>query len=278
MAKYQHTFPFNPLLYTQGEDREHLVAVFEDQKVKVPMDLRALRRGKCWAVQLPTGVFLNEYRVGVADFSDDLQARDSLLARIRESYGYQQYRTARSLITKDGVLYYHQNLINLIAKHADVPSFFRALDVFLRHAQQNPELIKGKREPRPFMPPEERMRVLGHRARGPAWSPAEDQILRQWFGKRTVGADAGMHVKLTDEEWTRVLELLGGRRTQDSVRGRISVLNKQLARELAVNGYVPRDRMREYMSRVLGERPWRPRIEPRSRRPRRPRESVASVN
>lgn len=266
---------FEPRLYVQGDDLERLFTIFQGQKISGQFKLRARRRREYWSIQLPTGTFLDEFRPGVADYAADVAARDALIQTIRSAYNHRQFRSGRAIVEDDGTLYYHQELINLFAKHAEQPAFFRALNAFLKAAVAKPELIKGSTaDARPFVPPAERGKTLGQTRRGPGWSLEEDQVLRQWFGVRTVGDLAGQHAKLTPDEWDRVLAALGGRRTPASVRKRISILNAQLAREMSVNGVVPRDRLREYMARVLGERPWRPRTEaaaPRSRAPRRRR-------
>lgn len=257
----RHTFPFNPLLYARGEDLQYLQRVFEEQKVSNSFELQALRRRNFWAIQLPTGTFLGEFRPGMADFSADMMAREATLKAIREEYGFRQHDPRRAIVEHHGVLYYHQSLIELLRRRHENPAFLNAVSAFLRAAQQHPELIKGPPPARrAYIPPEQRLTVLGHYARGPEWSPVEDQGLRQWFGKRTVGPHAGQHAKLTEDEWTRVRELFDGRRTVASIRRRISVLNAQLQREMMVNGFIPRDRIREYMDRVLGERPWFPRV------------------
>lgn len=266
---------FTPIEYVQGDDLERLFTLFNEQKINGQFKLRARRRREYWSIQLPTGTFLDEFRPGVADYAADVAARDALIQIIRASYGVRQFRNDRAIVEVEGTLLYHQELISLFAKHAEQPAFFKAVAAFLKAAAAKPELIKGRASRgREFVPPEERGRTLGQVRRGPGWTPEEDQVLRQWFGVRTVGDLAGQHAKLTPDEWDRVLSALGGRRTPASVRKRISILNAQLAREMSVNGVVPRDRIREYMARVLGERPWRPRTEaaaPRSRAPRRRR-------
>ena len=97
-------------------------------------------------------------------------------------------------------------------------------------------------------------------------------MLRAWFGKHEVGEHQGRHAPLTPAQWELVLQQhLKGRRTLAHVKARISVLNRQLRHSMLVDGFLPRDRVVEFMDAALGEHRirvprFRPRIKGRSYR------------
>ena len=99
------------------------------------------------------------------------------------------------------------------------------------------------------------------------WVPWEDNVLRAWFGKRTVGEHAGKHAPLSDQQWESVLQdRLKGRRTKAQVKVRISALNRQLRHSMLVDGFLPRDKVAEFQRLALGEHRIRvPRFRPRIR-------------
>lgn len=104
------------------------------------------------------------------------------------------------------------------------------------------------------------------------WQPWEDDVLRAWFGVRSFGEHEGRHAPLTDQQWDIVLQThLKGRRTKPQVKVRISTLNRALRHSLLVDGFLPRDKVREFQDRALGEYRirvprFRPRIKGRSYR------------
>ena len=264
---------FSPFLYASPEDAAVLRPFWVENRLDETLTLNALRRHKNWAIELPIGTFVNELRPGVASFEEDYAAREAAMEHARKVFNYQQLRRERAFIRFEGALYYHQNAIGLLRRHVEHPAFLNAVHAFLRAAQLDLTLIKGPpKHRRPFIPLTQRVEVFGHTARGPAWTPEEDQVLRQWFGKRTVGDLAGQHTALTSDEWQRVFDALGQRRSKASIRQRINGLNNILRRSMCVEGYVPRDRLREYMDLALGEKPRRPRAAPipKPRKPRSP--------
>lgn len=261
----RYTFNFDPLNHARPEDRDYLSELFEIQQISSPFKLVALRRRQFWAVTLPIGVFQNEFREGFADYSANIAARGRMLAQARTDFGI-RIPAGRVTIENGGDLFYHQHVIDVFRRVAPDPAFFNALHAFLTLAKAQPALIKGVSKKRPFVPLEKRTRRAVGLARGPAWSTAEDLVLRQWFGRRTYGDQAGKHVALSDAEWQGVLDRLDQRRSKGSVRARLVVLNHQLKRELTVDGYIPRARYEEYYSRVLGENPRAPRVAPPRRR------------
>ncbi len=271
------TFTFQPLNHLRIDDLEPFQDLLEAQRGSTEFTLSALRRRMYWAVSLPLGVFAGDYRPSRTEFFDELAARNQLIERAAQDFNL-RVPNGRGIIERGGVLYYHQHLIAILRRVHPEPAFFNALHVFLEAAQRNPTLIKGKKRERTPLPPTARPRINGRLARGLAWLPHEDLVLRQWFGPRVYGPDAGKHVALSDAEWDMVLEALGRQRTRGSVLARIIVLNQELRRELTVDGYIPKQRYAEYYQRVLGENPRPPRVAParRTRAPRRPRASIAA--
>lgn len=263
-----------PILdYASPTDRPYLEDLLKEQRVNPTFQLIAKRRRAKWAISVPAGMFVNDFREGIVSYDLDMAARNECMAKVKESYGYQSWRNDRSILNDAGTVLYHHDLLDLFRRNLENPVFTNTLYAFLTAATARPALIKGARAKKPFVPPGERHALLGHYARGPAWSDAEDLVLHQWFGPRTIGPHAGQHAPLTPDEWTSVLARLGNLRSVAAIRQRITVLNLRLARELSVNGYVPRDRLRPYMQRVLGERPRRPRLDAISQR-RPPKRAV----
>lgn len=259
---------FRAIDYSYNESREALLTLASKQNVTLAFNLRALRRKHFWAIELPLGIFLGDLRPGLVTLDDDMRVRDGILDRIYRQNKAKRLHSGRMVIHWNGSVFYHQQIIRAI-KDCEVtalPELFQAFHEFLAAAQNNPELIKGKKT-RPFIPLEQRKAEFGYIARGPSWLPEEDTILRQWFGPRTVGADAGYHALLTDQEWESVLSALNHRRTRASIRQRMVAMNRALRAELSIDGYIPRDRYREYFSRALGEKPRKPRLSlPRRKR------------
>jgi hypothetical protein len=260
------TVMFQPLNFVKDEDLSNLKEMFASQRVVVPMSLKVLQRRNDFAVALTPGIFANNFNDFESTYATDAAQRDAIIAKIKETYPFRAWRPGRAIIERDGQLYYHRDFVALLREHAPHPAFFQALYAFLNAARADSALIKGPRRPRTVLPPAQRVRVAGRLTRGLGWTPNEDQVLRQWFGIRTVGDHAGHHAPLTEAEWARVLELLGDMRTRRSILQRITVLNLAVKREFSVDGYIPRARVREYMARALGERPRFPRLAPSRKR------------
>lgn len=262
-----YTYVFDALQHAAPEDQAALFMLFKTLNISGKFPVVLLRRREFWAMTLPEGIFVNDPRPGIVSFADDVAARDALLLKLktlRISVG----RRSRIFIDHQGQLYCHQRALDVLRRHAEHPALLNAAYRFLEAARLNPASVKPSRV-RPYVEPSLR-RKLGNRAvRGPGWAPHEDLVLRQWFGIRTVGPDAGHHAVLSPDEWQLVLAQLQGRRSMASIRQRLTALNLALKHELSVDGYIPRDRLREYMLRVLGTRPRRPRVA--LKKPRRTR-------
>jgi hypothetical protein len=229
-----------------------------------------------WSATLPIGIFIGDFRPNAVSFETHVHRRDELVEQaVREDeHRRAPVRRHQRVVERDGQLFYHLELLRFLRTRLDLPYFVDALYRFLLDAVKDPTLIIPKRPRAPFVPPEKRKEHFGLKnttsCRGPAWTPQEDAVLRRWFGRRLIGEKAGEHTMLSDSEWERVLrDELQGRRTKASVRGRLVVLNKVLLQEFLVGGYVPRDRVRDYMDRVLGEQPRLPPYKERKYRKRK---------
>ncbi len=127
--------------------------------------------------------------------------------------------------------------------------------------------VQVGKAPQPERPPSQARQGWARR-----WSPQEDAVIRSWFGLRAFGEHEGRHAPLTDREWSVVLDQhLNGKRTKRQVKVRISTLNRELRVSLLVDGFLPRDKVREFQDRALGEQRirvprFRPRIKGRSYR------------
>ncbi len=264
-ASRHHRFRFDSLMYAHPAERDSLAALLAEQNVSPVFEIDALRRRRSWATTLPLGTFGGDFRVGIASFDNEAAAR---AVAIKEAVQLcrRYIAPSRRLFIWEGNEYCPALLVESL-RHVVTPRWFlNALHNFLQAAEKDPTLIRGIRQ-RPFVPLEQRkIAAHGGRVRGPAWTAEEDMIIRQWFGPRAYGEHAGKHVKLTDAEWAKVLERLGGNRTRCGVLARIRHLNHQLKRELTVDGYIPKTSYPTYFERVLGENPRPPRVSPVRRR------------
>lgn len=274
MARQEFPYTFSPLLYIDPHERGDLEQQLADQGVSPLFSLHILRRKNAWATTLPPGAFEGDFRAGIATLAPEY-ARTFASARtprITGSLGRRPFHATYKPTETSGRVYHHVEAIRALRPHIARPAFLNALYAFLLRAVEYPELVVPPAPGRPFIPHADRQRHFGlkqHYCRGPAWTDAEDAVLRRWFGQRTVGEHAGRHVRLSPAMWERVLSELDNRRTRPSIRQRLSDLNKQLLTEFAVGGLVPRARLTEYMSRAIGEMPRVPPVG--GRRPSAPR-------
>lgn len=279
MRQNSYETQFNPLSYLPDGVSSALRGVLIAQNVDIPMKLKAFHRRTHWALAVPVGVFHNDYRLDdpTPDDIDRHRGERELLLldahkNLRARYGAvrRPWLPRSDVLELDGHFCYTLATLQIFAEYSKARSFFTAAAAFIKAANNDFTLIRpDTHNTTPFTPIEERITKFGSMVRGPEWTEDEDTVLRRWFGQRTIGDCAGKHVKLTPEEWEIVLAALRGRRTEMSVRHRISVLNKRLHDEMSVDGYVARTRLREYMARVLGERPRQPRMYSKKRRSRR---------
>lgn len=259
---------FSPLGYAQGDDVIYLANLLHTQGVPSTFDLRVHRRRNAWGCTLPVGAFDNDYRPAVVTWDQHTASRARITTLARQDLPARRRPIPRcyDVLSHEGAFYYHPEALRVYARYAPHGAFFTALARFLEAANHDPKLITPRRNA-PFIPIAARAATFGKVVRGPAWEPAEDAVLRRWFGQRSVGEHAGHHVPLTEEEWARVLADLP-RRNRNGVRNRLAELNAPLKVEFFRDGFVPRDRLPQYMARVLGERPRIPIRPPRIRRRR----------
>jgi hypothetical protein len=275
MAYPTYTILFTPAMHLTGSESTVLAGYFRDQGVAPPFKLRVLRRRGAWAATLPIGIYQNDFRPDVTTREAHLTCWNEVLAQAVKDDAFKRMpvRNHQKVLDRDGELFYHLETLRFLRSRLDPPYFVDALYRFLLDATKNLALIVPKVSRASFIPPEKRKEhfgLKGSSCRGPAWTSDEDAVLRRWFGQRTTGPAAGQHETLSEEQWQRVLEVeLKGRRTKASVRGRFVQLNDELLKEFLLDGYVPLHRVREYMTRAIGERPRRPPIRERKARKRR---------
>lgn len=280
MAYRVFEYTFSPLTRVGGNDFDVLSDCFSSQSLSPSFTLNALRRKFSWATTLPLGVFVGDYRPNAVTATEHLAEHDRLMLDLplpepnatEVPLGDIRYHRPRRLdqhvVERDGKRFYAPQALRLLAPKVPHPAFLDALCAFLEDASRDPSMIIPK-APKPYIPPEQRKAYFGLKAdmcRGPGWTEEEDAVLRRWFSCRTVGVNAGKHVKLTEQEWEAVMVELKGRRSVASIRNRMVDLNKSLFNAYAKDGYIPYDKIRLYMQNVLGERPRAPKIRPRALR------------
>jgi hypothetical protein len=268
----KHTwFPYNflPLVYADNYDRVDLEQVFKEQGVEPSFPLVARRRHGSWITTLPPGVFLNEFRAGIVP--DIRPSYEALLNASRTRVGTRG--KPRRLLPRHHAptdtpphLFHHVEAVRVFRECATLkhPAFLNAMYNFLLRAEADRALIVPPRPRPPYDP-------ANHDGqRGPAWTAAEDNVLRRWFGMHTFGEHKGKHVPLSPEQWELVFAALGGQRTRAAVQQRLCALNKITLREFLVAGFVPQTQLKAYMKRALGEKPRLPPVGGRRRAAPRP--------
>lgn len=182
------------------------------------------------------------------------------LDRRRESpLGF--FKPRKEATLRGGRGFYSAMFLEQVGPFLALPASTAALAAFVRAADEG-QVQVGKASPEPSW-------GISHSR---AWQPWEDTVIRNWFSRRTYGEHQGQHIPLTEAQWQTVLEThLRGRRTRKQVKVRITTLNRALRVSLLVDGFLPRDKVREFQDRSLGEHRirvprFRPRIKGRSYR------------
>ena len=261
------TYDFKPTEWTDAAGYAHIVTMLNAcGSPHVFKGLHAWQARHQWRLEMPIGLFTGNYTPGAVNLTDELAARDALAAKIRPK----RYRPT-DMVMHEGVLYYRKPVIQRLGGYAESPVMFNALLAFWDAAEKNRGLIKPPPPKAPRLMPWERKQRDGAVWRGPAWTPEEDTVLRQWFGRRTVGPEAGRHAYLTPDQWNVVLDALGRRRSQASVRQRLVVLNDRLRQEFVdrkyiSGGFISKKHNEDWLDRVLGERPRPLNVRPSPRR------------
>lgn len=252
-----YTYGFSPLTWVTGTQRDQLAdRLIADGSGIDFIGLDAWRARHQWQLALPKGVFSNDYRPD-ATWDREYSARDALFETIQP-----RWFRVRDIVERAGVVYYRRHVLERVRDYHEHPAMIYALLAFWEAAERDRNLIGRAARPRPFVAPEQRLERFGVPCRGPGWTKDEDAVLQRWFGRRTIGPNAGHHVPLSTAEWETVLDELGRRRTRSSVTQRLGVLNERLRREFVANGLLRNGiatvaNAEAWLRRVLGERPRR---------------------
>lgn len=213
--------------------------------IDLVLRLELLRRREKWAVALPVGFFAGNPRPGAVTPEHELEARQKLLASLRESHGARAL-SHRDSVERDGLVFYRPGAIKLFESVLPHAWLFRAMGRYLRHIQAHPDEVWRIYTPAA----KERPLTDGRRSRGVKWTPQEDAILRQWFCAR----EDGKHHPLTPMQWTIVLTRLQERHPKYSVKCRIRALNAALKKSLMTDGMLTAASELVYRRQALGER------------------------
>jgi hypothetical protein len=258
MTKHQvhFTFSFKPMEWVDSTHFAQLNArLLEDKSPFEFTGLNAWQARHQWQLEVPLGLFANDFRPGLITPTQDLEARDTLFDQMRPK----RFRQV-DISTRDGVTYYRKPVLEQVRAYHEHPAMAHALLAFWSAAEKDRRLIKPAPPKKPLLMPWERKQRDGDAWRGPPWTAEEDAVLRKWFGRRTIGPHAGHHTYLTKPEWDVVLDALGRRRSQASVRQRLVILNNRLRQEFVdrkyiAGGFIGARHHEEWLDRVLGERP-----------------------
>jgi hypothetical protein len=218
-------------------------------------------RGR-WLTALPPCVFRPDLTVFPSGIERDL-VRVALAVRREARLGF--FKPSKEITVREGRGFYSTSFLREMGPLLALPATVAAFASFL-HAVNEGRVQVGK-TPQAERPPSQARQGWARR-----WLPQEDAVIRSWFGLRAFGEHEGRHAPLTDREWSIVLQdHLHGRRTKKQVKVRISALNRELRVSLLVDGFLPRDKVREFQDRALGEQRirvprFRPRIKGRSYR------------
>lgn len=239
-------------------------ALVERETNEIPdvFTLPTIHGRKRWLISLPACVLKLDSSSLSPDVESDL-VQVALARRHETPLGF--FRPRKEVTLREGQRFYSAFFLEQLGPFLALPATVAALAAFVRAADRGVVKV-GKIAPKG---PEEFSSAAGH---GRLWQPWEDTVLRNWFGPRTYGEHQGRHVPLTEEQWQLVLQThLQGRRTKKQVKVRITTLNRELRISFLVDGFLPRDRVREFQERALGEHrirapKFRPRIKGRSYR------------
>ena len=213
---------FAPCHYLTGTDatdlRDKLVRERDAQCAEIFADHRILSGRGTVAMSLPTGTWSWDF----ARATDETERRglDDMINALKRATGRQRFRK-RDIIEHDGQLYFRRPALLALASCRDVrASMIRAALALLESLLAQPQLVRGSRC-RPHRSLDERKVVNGRRARGLAWTVAEDAELLRTFG---VGTDEPRR-RLGKRDWQVLLATrLGGDRTRGSVLARVARL------------------------------------------------------
>lgn len=164
--------------------------------------------------------------------------------------GMDPHRSPVASLQGSPKLYYRREL--LLALDTRFPCWtYSSLAEQILVWESMPELFRDKKS-RKFVPFAERStQKNGGSVRGPDWSPAEDAILRRYFGRQP----DGKRYPLSEARWKLLLDgELRRQRTKASVLARLSILNQRLRQSLLVDGILSHEAVVRYQEQRLGER------------------------
>lgn len=237
---------------------EYLAGV-EQESYGIPsvLSVPTIPGRKRWLISLPACLLKSDASSLPPEVELDL-VRVALERRREAPMGF--FKPRKETTVREGRGFYSAFFLEQVGPFLALPATIAALAAFVRAADQKQAKV-GKILP---TEPAELSAAAGH---GRLWQPWEDTVLRNWFGRRTYGEHQGQHVPLSEEQWQLVLQThLRGRRTKKQVKVRITTLNRELRVSMLVDGFLPRDKTREFQERALGEQRIRvPRFRPRIR-------------
>ena len=188
----------------------------------------------------------------------------------------QGFSPTASVFEREGITYFREEVIAELRIYDRNPYIFWALFNLLRRAKEVPAVITGVAygkngrlpRPRPFVPLDQRPLVNGRVARGPDWTPKEDELLREFFASGMLISDAQFdeqeRLRLIDGFPARnkaelmpmwrdfLLRDLGYRRSLTSIEQRIYMHNGNTLKKYVRDGKVPAVQMRAYRREYLG--------------------------
>jgi hypothetical protein len=215
------------------------------------------RRRERWAVEAPLGTFTGDF--ARATHQAECDALWTLLeaAKKRKETGrvYPFTPSQQIFYVEDRIFLREHAVSGLSSLMGDV-THPCALLMYTLH-RYHTALVAGDvsvfpPSTKPFVPLEQRPVINGHRARGPAWTVAEDAVLRSFFGRQP----NGNRTVLSEAHWNMILNhpALKGRRTKSGLLQRINFLNCVLKKSLMVEGYLSAEGLLKWQQQRLGQR------------------------
>jgi len=267
------------LALTKALEAAHSVPVFQNHRV--------YRRRERWAVEAPLGAFTGDF--ATSTFAREYDALWTLLRAAKkrmETGRVYPFTPSQQIFYAEERIFLREHavvgLVDLLTE-AEIPHTALLMQALKRY---HTALVDGSvnmfpAEKRHFVPLERRPVVNGHRARGPAWTLAEDNVLRSFFGRQ---AD-GKRIILTEMHWNMVLNhpLFKAKRTKTGILQRMNILNYKLKKSLMVEGYLHPDGVVTWQQQRLGQRNrvpgnrFRLAGEYRAQKPKRVRQAIEAL-
>jgi hypothetical protein len=258
-------FAFNPCAYLTDREASELRRWLHEKRGWEGETFSTFHvyksRGKWWA-EIPHSFFANQLTdVGVSQ-SVEIAARTEVFERVKKETGSLGFTLSKALRYCQNLTFYDQEVFYTLRAFMKPTGFFAAVLHLLGKLSEKDSAALALVCPRQrrIMRAVDRPSSGNYHGHGPAWSISEDSILGRWFGCR---AD-GKHHALTGAQWHTLLDAqLNGVRTKTAVLARLTRLNYVMKLSLLVEGYLPRQAIREYRRRFLGQRFRMPSYRPR---------------